>query len=155
MEIEKFGKTHHHHHHPLRVHCRTKASPNLLYSFLSDACLFQVTPAKLYISSLHLVLWLPCLLLLPLGCYSVTLTVHPFVTWRVLPLFALFLLIVLKDVFNIGLLLKSIHDALFLSLHVMPSIILSVPIWALGHFLFQAFVRFQISDPYVRAGRMH
>ena len=60
----------------LWIQCGTRASPNLLHSSLSDACLLQVTQAKLQISSLHLVLCLPCLLLPSLGCHSVTLIVH-------------------------------------------------------------------------------
>ena len=59
---------HHHHHHQ---------SIWVLLPSLSAACLFQVTPAKPRISSLHLILYLPYFLFPSLGCYSITLTVHP------------------------------------------------------------------------------
>ena len=44
------------------VNSRTKTSLNLLNSFLSAACLFQVTIAKLPISSVNIILCLSCLL---------------------------------------------------------------------------------------------
>ena len=105
-----------------------------LHSHLSDACVFQAAPTKLPISSLHLVLYLPCLLLPSLDCHSVTLTVYR-LSLRVMMYPAhvhIFLLIVLK--ISSTLVCSLIHDAFFLALHVMPSIILSIPLWALWSF---------------------
>ena len=106
----------------LCVHCRTKASPKLLHSSLSAACLFQDTPTNLPISSLHLVLYLPCFLLPSLDCHSVHLLSPSLNVYCPCPIF--FLLIVVK--MCLTLVCSLIHDALFLSLHVMPNTILYI-----------------------------
>ena len=49
----------------------------------------------------------------------------------------------------------QLWSAPFLSLHVMPSIMLSIPLWVLWRFCSRSFVKLQVSDPYVRTGRMH
>ena len=107
--------------------------PIRLNSSLSAGSLFQVTPAKPHITFLHLVLCLPCLFILSLGCHSVILE-HMICPAHV----PFFLLIMVK--ISSTLVCSLIHDALILSYHVMPSIILSIP---LGRTL----VRLQVSDP--------
>lgn len=67
-----------HHHHlrqPLLVHCRTKASLNVLYLYLFGVSVLHPSPAKVLISYLHLVTCRPWLLQ-TLRCHSVALVVQ-------------------------------------------------------------------------------
>ena len=102
-------------------------SPNLLHSSLSDVCLFQVTTVKLLISSLHLVFCLLCLYFIIPGlpfCYFNTSFIIP-LSHNLSCSCPLFSFIVVKMCST--LVCSLIHDALFLSLRVMPNIILSIP----------------------------
>ena len=118
----------HHSHQPLSIHCKTKTfSPNLLHSSISAASLFQVIPTTPTNSSLQLIFCLSCLLLPSLGCYFATLTVFLlYVRHMTCPTHAhQLLLIVVKMCSNF--ICSIIHDALFIYLHIMPSIIPSSP----------------------------
>ena len=64
-----------------------------------------------------------------------------------------YLLIVIKICSS--LVCSLIHDALFLSLHIIRNIIFVIHLWALRSFHSSAFVRLQVSDPYVWTDKMH
>ncbi len=146
----------HHHHHiqPLLVHCRTNAFPNILHLSLSVVSELQLVPSNALISSLHVTLCLPRFPLPFLGCHSVTLVVHLLSRLRmVCPAHVHFLFLIVIRISS-TFVCSLIHDARFLSLHVIPSILLSIPLCALLSFLSNSLVRRQVSDPYVRTGRI-
>ena len=77
---------------------------SLLISISCQSILY-VTLTKLPISSLYLVICLPCLLLPSLGCHSITQTVHLlFVRRMTCPVHITFFFYCGQDVFNFGLL---------------------------------------------------
>ena len=130
IELWYKDNSHHHHHHHHQPLSPLQASPNLLNSsFISCLCVSGYSN-KTYISSLHLVHSLPCLLLPFLNCHFVTPTVHllslGFITCPAYVHY--FLLIVVK--LSSTLVCSLIHDALFLSLCVTLNIFISIPLWA-------------------------
>ena len=132
------------------------ASPIPLYACPSAACLFLDTLTNLPIASLHLGICLFCLLVPFLGCHSVTQRINLLFFLRMtcpahIHFFFFFFLVKMPST----LVCSLIPDVLFLSLHVIPNIILSFPLWLLRSFLSRVFVRLQVSDPYVIVVRRH
>ena len=127
--------------------------PNLLHSSRSDACLFQVTLAKLPISSLHLVLYLACLLLPSLSYHSATVTVHLlyqcFITFYYVHFFLLIVLKMSSTLVCSLIMMFSSYLSMFCQAFFSP--------FPFGHWSIRSrtFVRLQVSDPYVRTCRIH
>lgn len=141
----------HHHFHPLVVYCRTTSFPNTSSLSVPEVKL-QVDPGNALLSSLHLILCLP----LFYSAWAVTVLLMLLICCHICAWYALLNIFLGRnrhmDTFDFYMFL--IHDDHFLIPPCHKQHFPSIPLWVLFSVLSKFLMRLQVSEPYIRTGRM-